>query len=133
MSRYLISIGLAVAALAVAIPLTGCAGLATNLTASTPTQVTTLDEAEQATTLVAKGADTIVNTANVSRTNLLTAQALSKGVSAALAPLETAAANGQSLDFTAINSALSAFQAFQASIATSAPSPSPVASATASN
>jgi hypothetical protein len=112
---------------------TACATLSTNLASSTPAQVTTLDDAEKATKLVANGADTIVNTVAISKANLLKGLALSNAVSAALAPLETAASNGQSLDFTALNAALGAFQAFQATLATSGASAPAAASSAASN
>lgn len=122
MRKNWIMVGLGVLALALApamgLALAGCSPLAANLATSTPTQVTTLAEAEQAATLVTQAADTYVTTANPSQAQLVQIQALSNAVHAALTNLEAANAADNSLVFASFNSALQAFNAYAASTAT---------------
>lgn len=105
--------------LAAALGLGGCANLAaglanvaTSLSSSTPSQVTSLAEAQQAATLVTKGADAAVTSGKLNRATLLEINALSDGIHAAMGDLEAANAAGKSIDFAAFNAALSAYNSY---------------------
>ena len=107
-----------------AFSMSGCVGLAsfatnvaTSLSSSTPSQVTTLAEAEQAATLVTKAADVAVNTGKLNTGTLKEINALSDAVHAAIDDLEAANANGKSLNYAAFNAALKAYNAFMTSSA----------------
>lgn len=133
MSRSMFIIGLAALTLSVAACKTmdlasTAASVAQNLSTATPTQVTTLAEAEQAATLVTQAADTYVTTANPSRAKLLQIKALSDAVHVALGNLEAANAAGNSLVFASFNSALQAFNSYAAATATPAAAASSAAS-----
>jgi len=113
-----IRIFIAAAALALATPLAGCAtvaNIATELSSSTPAQVTTLAEALQAATLVTNAVDIYVNTANPSRAVLLQLQALNNGLHTALVNLQAANAANQSLLMASFNEALGAFRSYATS------------------
>jgi hypothetical protein len=79
---------------------------------STPSQVTTLAEAEQGAKLVTDAVDVYVNTASPDRAVLVELKSLSDGVHAAIVSLEAANAKGQSLVYGSFNAALSAFNAY---------------------
>jgi hypothetical protein len=109
--------------------LSGCATLQANLAGSTTAQVTTLAEAEQAATLVTEAADGWAVVTYMSAAQLTQIQALSSAVHAALDNLEAANAAGQSLVFASFNSALAAFNSYEAATV----SPTATASAASGN
>lgn len=91
----------------------GVASIATNLSSSTPSQVTTLADAVQAADTITKLADTYVTSGvTISKAQLLQMQALSNGVHTALVALEAANSAGQSLDYAAFNAALAAYNSY---------------------
>ena len=101
------------------IALGGCASLAqsvssiaTNLSSSTPSQVTSLGEANQAAKIVTDAVDVYVRTGTVSRTTLIQLQKLNKGVHDALVALNQANSAGNPLAYGAFNAALAAFNDF---------------------
>ena len=105
--------------LVAALALTGCtsvaqlaATVAQATSSSTPSQVTTLAEAEQGAKLVTDAVDVYVNTASPDRAVLVELKSLSDGVHAAIVSLEAANAKGQSLVYGSFNAALSAFNAY---------------------
>lgn len=110
---------LAIALLAVSLSLGGCtslasgvSSLATELSSSTPSQVSTLAAAEQAATLITKSADLYVNTGSPNRAVLLEILNLSDALHTALGALEVANSAGNSLDYAAFNAALLAYQSY---------------------
>lgn len=116
--RRVLIAGSAIAALSTS----GCASvaqlganIAQSVSSSTPSQVTTLAEAEQAATLVTNATDLYVNTAHPSSGVLMEIKSLSDGLHAALVTLEQANAAGKSLTFSSFNAALQAFNAYTTS------------------
>ena len=100
-------------------PLAGCttvastvASIATDLSSSTSSQVTTLSEAIQAATLVTKAADTAVKTGKLDKSTLIEIRSLSNALHTALGDLEIANAQGKSLDYAAFNAALDAWNSY---------------------
>lgn len=91
----------------------GIASVATSMSSSTPSQVTTLADAVQAADTVTKLADTYVTSGvTISKAQLVQIQALSNGVHTALVNLEAANAAHQSLVFDAFNAALAAYNSY---------------------
>ena len=88
------------------------AGVATEMSSSTPGQVKTLGEAYEAATLVATFADAAVLSGKLDRPTLLEIQALRGGVRTALGGLQTAQEGGKSLDYAAIDAALQAWNSY---------------------
>lgn len=106
-------------ALVLILPLAGCTSVASlvsstaaSMSSTTPTEVRTLAEAEQAATLVTKAVDLYVRTGHPSRATLLELKALSDGVHAAIVELDQAQKNGKSLTYDSVNAALLAFSAY---------------------
>lgn len=104
---------------ALIVPLAGCAslaqsvsGIATSLSSSTPSQVTTLAEANQAATLVTKAVDIAVQTGKLDRGTLLELQVLNNDLHTALTSLNASNKEGNSLVYAAFNAALTAFNAY---------------------
>lgn len=105
------------------LPLTGCktiesdaASVAQNLSTATPTQVTTLAEAEQAVTLADTAADIYVKTGKATATQLTEIKALATGVHSSLLALESANASGKSLAFSSFNAALQGYDAYTSAL-----------------
>lgn len=100
--------------------LTGCTSIAsmvssvaTSLSSSTPTQVTTLADAVQAATLVTQATDTYINSGvTISKAQLQEIAMLSDALHTALDALEAANAAGKSLDYAAFNAALEAYESY---------------------
>ena len=88
---------------------------AASLSSSTPSQVATLADAVNAATLVTKAADLAVQTGKLDRPTLIEIRALNEAVHTALNALETANAQGKSLDYSAFNAALQAWDAYAVS------------------
>lgn len=114
MKRHLIAIGLALS-----LGLGGCAGFAqfvattaTDMSSSTPREVTTYAQATQAATLVTKAATLAVQVGKFDRATLVQLNALNEGVHAAWLSLKADNASGKSLTFGAFNAALDAFRAY---------------------
>jgi len=106
-------------ALVLIIPLAGCtsvasfvASTAATMSSTTPTEVKTLAEAEQAATLVTRAVQLYVENGNPSRATLLEIKALSDGVHAAILELDAAQRTKKSLVFDSFNAALAAFNAY---------------------
>lgn len=106
-------------ALMLALPLGACADVAsfvtstaTNLSSSTPSQVTTLNEAALATDLVVKATKAAVDTNKLDLATLTKLQALRAAVRAAMNDIVAANTAGNSLDFAAFNGALDAYRAY---------------------
>lgn len=105
-----------------AVTLSGCttmaqfaAEIAQSTSSGTPSQVTTLAEAEQAATLATQAADIAVNTGKLDRGTLQEIKTLSDSLHAALGVLQSANASGQSLDYSSFNAALAAYNAYMTS------------------
>ena len=88
------------------------AGTATNLSSETPSQVTTLADADLAADTIVKLTKTAVDSGTLDAGELTEIQALRTGVRSALDALNTANAKGQSIDFASFNAALQAYQAY---------------------
>jgi len=88
------------------------AGTATSLSSETPSQVTTLAEADLAADTIVKLTITAVDTGKLDKGELTEIQALRAGVRAALDALHAANAKSQSLDFAAFNASIQAYQAY---------------------
>jgi PBP1b-binding outer membrane lipoprotein LpoB len=91
------------------------ANVAQSLSSSTPSQVTTLAEAQLGATTFTKLSDAAVNSGKLSRDQLNTVNDISEKVHKALTDLETANANGQSLTFAAINESLNLWRSYATS------------------
>lgn len=90
----------------------GVAGIATSLSSETPSQVTTLAEADLAADTLVKLSTVAVDTGKLDAGELNELQALRTGVRAALDQLHTANAAGQSLTFASFNAAMTAYKAY---------------------
>ena len=108
--------------LIVLLTLGGCASvaqevtaIATSLSSSTPSQVTTLADAVNAATLATNAADVAVQTGKLDKPTLIEIRALSDALHIALNGLEVANSNGRSLDYAAFNAALQAWNAYATS------------------
>ena len=109
----------AAAVLAVGLSLGGCttvaseiSTIATNLSSSSSSDVTTLSDAILAATVVTKATDVAVQTGKLDKGTLTQIKALNNGLHAALTDLENANAQGKSLSFAAFNAALDAWNAY---------------------
>lgn len=107
------------AVIALSLALGGCtstaeffSNAATELSSSTPSQVTTLADAVSAATLVTNAADVAVQTGKLDRGTLIEIQALNEALHTALTVLETANSKGESLDYAAFNAALQAWDSY---------------------
>ena len=107
------------AVIALSLALGGCtstaeffSNAATELSSSTPSQVTTLADAVSAATIVTNAADVAVQTGKLDRGTLIEIQALNEALHTALTVLETANSKGESLDYAAFNAALQAWDSY---------------------
>jgi len=99
-------------AASLAICSTGCssvASIATQLSSATPTQVSTLADAEIAATAIRQAVDIYVKNGAPSQATLLELQTLNNGLQNALIALRAANAANQSLLIAGFNEALDAF------------------------
>lgn len=101
-------------ALALSVTLGGCttvaqwtADTAQSLSSSTPTQVSTLADAEIAAKGVHQLIDQAAKSGKLNRAQLGTLNTINEAVNKAMTDLEAANASGQSLTFAALNEALS--------------------------
>lgn len=85
---------------------------ATKLSSSTPSQVTTLGDADLAADLLVQGGKVAVDTGKLSSGQLTELQALRAGVRKALDELHAANSANESLNFAAFNAALDAYRAY---------------------
>lgn len=88
------------------------AEVATNLSSSTPVQVTTYAAATQAATLATKAVTLAVDVHKFDKATLVELSALNDAVHAAWLDLKTVNDNGGSLAFGSFNAALDAFNAY---------------------
>ncbi len=105
--------------LAFAAPLGGCttvassvASVATSLSSSSPTQVTTFADATLAATAATNFADAAVASGKLDKGTLVQIRALNEGVHSAWVDLSNANAAGKSLSFASFNAALDAWNAY---------------------
>jgi hypothetical protein len=110
------------AAACIAVALSGCAsiaqfasGVATSLSSSSPSQVSTYADATNAAILATKTVDLAVTTLTLSKATLTELQTLNDGLHAAWLQLKAANDAGQSLDYAAFNAALAAYQSYKTS------------------
>jgi hypothetical protein len=106
-------------AFACVLPLAGCTtvakdvvAIATSLSTSSPTQVTTYADATAAATLATKAVDVAVTSLKFDRGTLEELSALNDSVHAAWLDLKQANDAGRSLSFASFNAALDAFNAY---------------------
>lgn len=92
----------------------GAAGTATSLSSETPSQVTTLAEADLGADTIVKLTKTAVDTGKLDAGELTEIQALRAGVRAALDALHVANGKGESLNFAAFNATIDAYRAYTA-------------------
>lgn len=88
------------------------AGVAQNLSSSTPSQVTTYADAVVVVDAFTKTADAYVQTGKATPTQLDAIDAISDKVHDAFTKLKAANAAGQSLDFAALNAALALWSSY---------------------
>jgi hypothetical protein len=93
----------------------GVAGLATDLSSSTPAQVTTYGEATAAATLATRTVDLAVTTLTLNKATLTELNSLNEAVHTAWLQLKAANDAGQSLSFASFNAALAAYQSYRVS------------------
>lgn len=106
-------------AAALALSLSGCtslaqvtANVATSLSSSTPTQVTTLAEAINAADLITNSAKVAVDTGRLDAATMKEIDTLSTAVHTALVQLEAANTAGKSLSYAAFQAALDAYLSY---------------------
>ena len=88
------------------------AGTATSLSSSSPSQVTTLADADLAADLIVKVTKLAVDSGKLDEGTLVEIQALRGGVRVALDRLHAANTAGQSLSFASFNASLEAYRAY---------------------
>lgn len=110
---------LPILAIALVLPLSACTSVAefaattaTNLSTSTPVQVTTYADATLAATLATKAVKLAVDTHKFDKATLIELSALNDAVHAAWLDLKTDNDAGKSLVFGSFNAALSAYNAY---------------------
>ena len=89
--------------------------LATDLSSSSPTQVTTYYDATAAADLATKTVDLAVKTMKFNRATLTELQSLNDSLHTAWLVLKAANDANQSLDYAAFNAALAAYQSYRVS------------------
>lgn len=105
--------------LALSLSVSGCtslasfvAGTATSMSTQTPSQVTTLAEADLAADTIVRLARVAVDTDKLDAGTLKEMQALRQGLRDALDVLHAANDHGQSISFASFNAALQAYRAY---------------------
>lgn len=94
----------------------GAASVAATVAGPSPTQATTLGQAEQLATVATDLTKAYVDTASLSLAQLQQINALNDGLHTAITSLETANSQGQALSFAAFNAALAAFNSYKATL-----------------